>query len=110
LWSIWRPADPGDAAAPEQIPIRSCAILTSQPNEAVAPLHDRMPVILSQEAEDVWLDPNTPLEELQTLLRPFPAEETVLRAVGPAVNDARYDGPECLAAPHTATPQQSALF
>ncbi len=103
LWSVWRRSDP-------EIAIRSCAILTSAPNEAVAPLHDRMPVILSRDAEDVWLDPTTSPEELAALLTPYPAADTVLQAVGPAVNDARYDGPECLAATSSATPGQPALF
>jgi putative SOS response-associated peptidase YedK len=98
---------PGRAAQTE---IRSCAILTSAANEAVAPLHDRMPVILPKAAEAAWLDTNTPLEELISLLTPFPAAETILRAVGPAVNDARYDGPECLVAASEASPQQPALF
>lgn len=103
LWSVWR----GPAA---EDMIRSCAILTSAANDAVAPLHDRMPVILPEEAEARWLDPTTSLEELETLLRPFPAPETVLHAVGPAVNDARYDGPECLAPPPPLSTSQSTLF
>ena len=101
LWTRWRGED---------TEIRSCAILTSAANQAVAPLHDRMPVILPRAAEAVWLDPTTPLEELISLLRPFPAEDTILREVGPAVNDARYDGPECLAPPPGGPPAQPALF
>jgi putative SOS response-associated peptidase YedK len=103
LWSLWRGGEP-------QAELRSCAILTSAANQAVAPLHDRMPVILPRDAEEAWLDPGSSLEELRSLLRPFPAPQTVIRAVGPAVNDARYDGPECLEAPLAAPPRQSALF
>ena len=91
LWSIWRGED--DAS------VRSCAILTTAANDAIAPLHDRMPVILRQEAEQAWIDPATPASELGALLQPLPSAQTVLVPVGPAVNDARYDGPECLAAP-----------
>jgi putative SOS response-associated peptidase YedK len=88
LWSIWR----GDHSK-----LRSCAILTTAANEAVAPLHDRMPVILDGDVEEAWLDPSTPREQLIELIAPQPPSLTALRAVGPSVNDARYDGPECLA-------------
>jgi HAD superfamily hydrolase (TIGR01450 family) len=63
LWSIWRS---------ERAQIRSCAILTTAANSAVAPLHDRMPVILESGAEAAWLDPATPREELIALLSAFP--------------------------------------
>jgi putative SOS response-associated peptidase YedK len=56
-----------------------------------------MPVILRRDAEAAWIDPATPQPHLFELLESLPAAETEVRAVGPAVNDARYDGPECLA-------------
>lgn len=91
LWSIWHA---GDGST-----LRTCTILTVAANEAVAPLHDRMPVILAAEAEAPWLDPGTPAELLHELLAPTPPARLALRAVSSAVNDARYDGPECLAPP-----------
>jgi putative SOS response-associated peptidase YedK len=100
LWSIWY-ADDGAK-------LRSCTILTTAPNRAIAPLHDRMPVILAPAAEERWLDPATSRAELFTLLVGLPAEQTALAPVGPAVNDARYDGPDCLAPP--AGEAQPALF
>jgi putative SOS response-associated peptidase YedK len=100
LWSVWH-AENGDK-------LRSCTILTTAPNAAIAPLHDRMPVILAAEAEDRWLDPSTPPDQLRGLLAGLPAAQTALHPVGPAVNDARYDGPECLA-PATE-PGQGVLF
>ncbi len=99
LWAIWH--------GPQEQRLRSCTILTTAPNSAVAPLHDRMPVILSPEGERPWLDPSIPAEGLHGLLSGLPAAETELRAVGLAVNDARYDGPECLAPAPTA---QTTLF
>jgi putative SOS response-associated peptidase YedK len=90
LWSIWRGKDGAQR-------LRSCTILTTAANEAVSPLHDRMPVILAPETEAAWLDPSTPRAELIELLAPLSSSQTSLRPVGPAVNDARYDGPECLA-------------
>jgi putative SOS response-associated peptidase YedK len=91
LWSSWHAPDGGT--------LRSCAILTVAANSALAPLHDRMPVILPADAEATWLDPSTPPTRLAELLASLPPEHTALRAVSAAVNDARYDGPECLAPP-----------
>jgi putative SOS response-associated peptidase YedK len=87
LWSSWK--------GPEER-VRSCAILTTRANAAVAPIHDRMPVILEPAAEKAWLDASTDHDTLLELTRGLPAEQMALRPVGPAVNDARYDGPECL--------------
>jgi putative SOS response-associated peptidase YedK len=100
LWSIWR--------GNEDHILRSCAILTSAANATVAPLHDRMPVILAVDHERAWLDPSTPPATLRALLRGLPSDEIATRPVGSAVNDARYDGPECLAPPPEGA--QAALF
>jgi putative SOS response-associated peptidase YedK len=89
LWSIWHGED-GHT-------LRTCAILTTAANSAVAALHDRMPVILAPEAESAWLEPSDSPEHLRGLLGGLAPAGTALRPVGPAVNDARYDGPECLA-------------
>lgn len=101
IWSVWR-------AAEDAPPVRSCAILTTTPNGAVAALHDRMPVILPRAAEARWLDTSSPLPELLPLLAPIPDSETIVQPVGPAVNDPRRDGPECLAPPEPS--RQAALF
>lgn len=100
LWSIWHRGDGSK--------LRSCAILTTAANSALAPLHDRMPVILEPAAEAPWLDRGTPPERLRELLPGLAPGQTALAPVGTAVNDARYDGPECLAAPVRSP--QTALF
>lgn len=100
LWSVWH------RGAPEEL--RSCTIITTAANALVAPVHDRMPVILPPQAEDAWLCRETPPEELDRLLVGLTAREMALRPVGPAVNDARYDGPECLFDP--PPPAQAPLF
>lgn len=94
---------------PEGELLRSCTIVTTQANAAIEQIHPRMPVILDQAEEDEWLDPATPPGRLQQLLNPLAAAETHARAVSKAVNDARYDGPECLAEP-VPEPQQGELF
>lgn len=100
LWSVWH--------APDAATLRSCTILTVAANAAVAPLHDRMPVILPRDAETAWLDPGTPPNQVAELLAPIDAERTAVRPVSAAVNDARYDGPECLAPPVPS--EQTTLF
>ena len=89
LWSIWY--GEGDRK------LRTCTILTTAASSAISPLHDRMPVILARDAESAWLEPSQPPERLHELLAGLSPSDTALRPVGPAVNDARYDGPECLA-------------
>lgn len=76
--------------------LRTCAIVTTSANRAVEPIHDRMPVILSADDEAAWLAPTSNAEHLVGLLAPLPDDHTAVRPVGSAVNDARYDGPECL--------------
>jgi putative SOS response-associated peptidase YedK len=104
LWSIWR----GD---PQQ-PLRTCTILTTAANAAIATLHERMPVILTPGHEDEWLDLETPPDRLREILAGLPARRTELVEVGAAVNDVRNDGPECLKAPARRPHQQAqqALF
>jgi putative SOS response-associated peptidase YedK len=100
LWSTWNRAD-GTS-------LRTCAILTTASNLVIAPLHDRMPAILEPDAEELWLDPSSTAPQLTPALRGLGADQTALHPVGPAVNDARNDGPECLAPPRPE--QQAALF
>jgi len=100
LWSIWH----GEGGQT----LRTCTILTTAANPAIASLHDRMPVILAPEAESAWLEPADSPERLRQLLGGLDPDGTALRPVGPAVNDARYDGPDCLAPP--LEERQVALF
>jgi putative SOS response-associated peptidase YedK len=81
------------------------AIVTTGATAQLAELHDRMPVILPPEAEHEWLAGRTSTEAATELLVPF--DDTAAVPVGPAVNDARYDGPECLA---PAPPPDPTLF
>jgi putative SOS response-associated peptidase YedK len=100
LWSIWY-APEGDTK------LRTCTILTTAANSAISALHDRMPIILAPEHERAWLDHAARPGELASLLDGISPERTALRPVSPAVNDARYDGPECLRDPVQA---QASLF
>ena len=71
-------------------------ILTTSANELVEPLHDRMPVILPEEAHRDWLHADTPSDELKHWLRPYPAEEMKAHPVSPKVNKVANDDPSLL--------------
>ena len=75
---------------------RTFTILTTTPNEVVATLHDRMPVVLSERDADLWMFPSTPAKELKALLRPSPAEEMLMTAVSTRVNKVDNDDPSVL--------------
>jgi putative SOS response-associated peptidase YedK len=88
LWEAWRP--------PAGPPLLTCALLTAAANDVVKPVHGRMPLILPPESYAAWIDRGR--EEVGDLLRPLPADRMEAFPVGPAVNDPRHEGPECLAA------------
>lgn len=75
----------------------SFAIITTEPNELTAKVHDRMPVILQPRDYDRWLQRGT-MEQLPSdLLRPYPAEKMKAKLANPAVGNVKNNGPEMLA-------------
>ncbi len=79
--------------------IRSCTIITTDPNELLEDIHNRMPVILHPEDYEMWLDPEFDGKEpLATLLKPYPANEMEAYPVSRKVNRPSYDQPECIEA------------
>ena len=82
--------------SPEGEWLHSFTILTIAPNELMADIHDRMPVILTPELEQAWLDPEAKAEALVHDLRPYPAEQMRAYPVSPAVGNVRNDGPELI--------------
>jgi len=89
LWERW--LDPAGGA------IDSFTIVTTTANRLLAPLHDRMPVILPPESYTRWLDPAlTDPTLLEPLLRPYPGEAMALHPVSPQVNSPRYHDPTCI--------------
>ncbi len=87
LWEVWRDAEGGRLA--------TCVIVTTGANATVAPLHDRMPVVLEAGRWDTWLDrANVDAEALAGLLVPAADDLLVAVPVSTAVNDVRNDGPE----------------
>jgi putative SOS response-associated peptidase YedK len=84
LWERWEGED-GNA-------LESCTVLTTGANAVVAPIHDRMPVIVPPDSFDLWLDPSVRRSDLlETLLRPYPAAEMVAYPIDERVNNPRID-------------------
>ena len=89
LWAHWQP--------PAGEPMESCTILTTEPNDLMATIHTRMPVILAPSSYEQWLDPAfQQVDALNALLRPFPAEHMTACPVSTLVNNPRHDAPQCL--------------
>ena len=88
LWEHWQ-----NAAGDE---IESCTIVTTDPNDLMQSIHDRMPVILHPQDYDRWLDPATDSSRLLELLRPFEANEMQHYPVSLEVNNPRHDSPNCI--------------
>jgi putative SOS response-associated peptidase YedK len=87
LWEVWHDAE--DEA------LRTCVIITTDANELLLPIHDRMPVVLPPKVWDQWLDPeNEDLTRLQKLLVPAPAREFEAYESTTRVNNVRNEGPE----------------
>jgi putative SOS response-associated peptidase YedK len=90
LWDLWK--------SPDGEHVRSCTIITTQPNELVVPIHNRMPAILLPGTYEDWLDPDIRDEQLLSQwLAPYPAEEMTARPVSRLVNDPKRDSPELIA-------------
>lgn len=80
----------------EGVKVRSCAIITTEPNKLVREVHNRMPLIFSRDGEELWMNPSTPLSTLQTLLVPAPASLFEAREVNDTVNKTSHDSPDCI--------------
>lgn len=89
LWDVWRAPD-GEALA-------SCTIITVPANGIVAPIHERMPAVLSAPGVDAWLDPApAAAAALAPLLAPAPDERLIAIPVSPRVNTPEHDDAACI--------------
>jgi putative SOS response-associated peptidase YedK len=80
--------------------LSSCTIVTTEANGLVAPVHDRMPVMLADVgAWEAWLDPALDAAAVTPLLEPFPERLMAVAAANPIVNSVENDGADCLCAP-----------
>lgn len=103
LWEVWRPkrekveGDDARTTEADESPLRSATIITTTPNETMAKIHDRMPVILPASKWAEWLDPsNDDVETLGQLLVPAPSSIITMHPVSTEVNTVRNKGPELI--------------
>ncbi|MEJ2210753.1 MAG: SOS response-associated peptidase, partial [Anaerolineae bacterium] len=90
LWEHW---EGGDGSV-----VESCTLLTTQPNDLLRPIHNRMPVILPPEDYALWLDPEAEdVAALRRLLGPYPTGQMEAYPVSRYVNAPRNEGPQCIA-------------
>lgn len=89
LWECWRPQ--------EGEPLETFTILTTDANEVVEPVHNRMPVIVARKDYDRWLQPAAPERLPLDLLRPYPADQMVAWRVSNRVGNVKNNEPELLA-------------
>ena len=90
LYDTWRASD-GE-------PVTSCTIITTDANELVAPIHERMPVIIPKRQYQSWLDPELQdVVKLVSLLSPLPARQMQAYEVSRLVNAPANNAPECIA-------------
>lgn len=88
LWEHWPKVEP---------PVESCTIITTDANEMMASLHDRMPVILSPADYALWLDPAVQEpERLLPFLRPYAGDDLEAVPVSTLVNNPRHESPQCI--------------
>jgi putative SOS response-associated peptidase YedK len=89
LLAAWTPSE-GETVV-------STCIITTGPNEVMAPIHDRMPVILQPGQFDAWLDPeNRDMDALKTMLGPCDPSGMAAYPVSPMINSGKVEGPECI--------------
>lgn len=87
LWEKWRTPD-GES-------LETCSILTTEANEVLSTVHDRMPVILHPESYELWLDDDARKQDLRKeLLRPYPASEMTAYPVSTSINSPQHQGEE----------------
>ena len=101
IWDEW--------IAPDGSPLRSCAIITVNANQALSPIHNRMPAILDSDSEATWLDKSAKIPDLLSLLHPAPDNALEAYPVSSAVNSALYKEASCIA-PATAQAREPATL
>ena len=88
LYEVWKGRDGTE--------LRTYTIITTEPNDLMAPIHNRMPVILPRQLEEQWLQPGTDIDQLKAMLVPFPPEQMEAYPVSKLVNNPSNNSPEII--------------
>lgn len=103
LWDQWK--------SPDGKIIESCTILTTTANSLIADMHDRMPVIVTPDRYEVWLDPGvTEFDVIRNILKPYDADLMRRYPVSTKLNHSQNEGAEVAAPVALETPIQARLF
>jgi putative SOS response-associated peptidase YedK len=104
LWEGWKAPGSDDW-------LRTCTIITTEANDLLAQIHNRMPVILPEELHAAWLG-ETSVADLKTLLQPFPASEMKMLEISPRVNSPKNNDPDIIQPPDFSArlPESEELF
>ena len=87
IWEVWKTPDGED--------VKSFSIITTEPNELMKPLHNRMPVIIKQENEEKWLQ-EIDISEAQKMLEPYPFEDLEAYPISTLVNSPKNNSEEII--------------
>ncbi|HEX6317118.1 MAG TPA: SOS response-associated peptidase, partial [Gemmatimonadaceae bacterium] len=90
VWEAWREREGGEW-------LITCAILTTEPNDVIAPIHDRMPVLIHPGDYAAWIDPGTRMEQVRRLVAPFSPDAMRAWEISMLVNDPKTDDARVLA-------------
>ncbi|MDQ3813240.1 MAG: SOS response-associated peptidase [Armatimonadota bacterium] len=100
LWEEWQ--------SPDGSPLRTCTIVTTEPNDLMASIHNRMPAILRPEEESLWLDTSlNDVPDILKLLKPYPDAELTAHPVSRRVNSPNVDDPGCIVPVEAESVQES---
>lgn len=88
IWDLWK--------SPDGVPLESYAVVTTESNALLVPLHDRMPLIIDPRDYDRWLEPGNPQRPPVELLRPYDADLMKIWRVKPDVGNVRNDRPDLI--------------
>ncbi len=103
LWDSWR--------TPDRASLETCTILTTTPNQLLADVHDRMPVILPAESYDLWLDRGfRDVAATTEMLKPYDAGQMRRYAVSTRLNNVATDDRECSEPIEVSGTIQAGLF
>lgn len=95
LWDMWQP--PIRAGGHVDDPIATCTLITTAANTHTSSIHDRMPVIVAERDFASWLDVRTPLDAVESLLRPWSDDSLYAFRVSTWVNSPAHDDARCIA-------------